>query len=67
MYRVIKAFTDLHDGDYPYKVGDPFPREGIKVSEKRLAELAGSSNKQRTPLIEIQRPIEMVSDFKTEE
>lgn len=51
MYKVIKAFTDLHDNDYPYSVGDTFPRLGIKVSEKRLKELAGSNNKQKTPLI----------------
>lgn len=51
MYKVIKAFTDLHDNDYPYRVGDMFPRLGIKVSEKRLKELSGSDNKQGTPLI----------------
>ena len=38
MYKVIKAFTDLHDEDYPYSVGDSFPRVGI--------------NKQGVPLIE---------------
>ena len=51
MYKVIKAFTDLHVNDYPYRVGDMFPRLGIKVSEKRLKELSGSDNKQGTPLI----------------
>ena len=51
MYKVIKAFTDLHDNDYPYSVGDVFPRNGITVSEKRLKELSGSDNKQGTPLI----------------
>lgn len=64
MYRVIKAFTDLHDGDHPYNVGDSFPRAGIKVTEKRLEELSGASNKQGTPLIEKVEPIEVVSDFK---
>lgn len=54
MYKVIKAFTDLHDNDYPYSVGDMFPRLGIKVSEKRLKELSGSDNKQGTPLIKCQ-------------
>ena len=34
MYKVIKAFTDLHDEDYPYSVGDSFPRVGINVTEK---------------------------------
>ena len=58
MYKVIKAFTDLHDNDYPYSVGDPFPRLGIKVSESRLKELSGSGNKQGTPLIrEVTDPV----------
>lgn len=51
MYKVIKAFTDLHDDDYPYSVGDTFPRIGIKVTEKRLKELSGSGNRQGVPLI----------------
>lgn len=63
MYRVIKAFTDLHDGDHPYRAGDPFPRKGVKVSGERLAELSGSSNKQGQPLIEEVKPIEVVKDL----
>lgn len=51
MYQVIRFFTDLKDNDYAYKVGDTFPREGVDVSEERLAELSGSDNKQGTPLI----------------
>lgn len=53
MYKVIKYFTDLHDENYPYNVGDIFPREGIKVTSERLAELAGSENKHGMPLIEL--------------
>lgn len=53
MYKVIKYFTDLHDGDHPYNVGDSFPREGIKVTEDRIKELAGPDNKQGEPLIEL--------------
>ncbi len=52
MYKVIKHFTDLHDENYPYSVGDTFPRLGIKVTEDRIKELAGCNNKQGTPLIE---------------
>ena len=52
MYRVIKYFTDLQDSEYAYNVGDVFPRQGVAVSGERIAELAGSENKQRTPLIE---------------
>lgn len=55
-YKVIKLFTDLHDNDYLYKVGDTFPRKGISVTEERIAELAGSDNKQHTPLIEKVEP-----------
>ena len=53
MYKVIKFFTDLHDNDHPYNVGDTFPREGIEVSDARLKELAGKENKQGAPLIEL--------------
>ena len=36
-----------------YHEGDIFPREGGDVSEERIKELAGSDNKQHTPLIEL--------------
>ena len=51
MYKVIKLFNDLQDNNYEYRVGDTFPRKGLKVTEERLAELAGSDNKQGCPLI----------------
>ena len=51
MYKVIKYFTDLQDNNHPYNAGDIFPRSGMEVSEDRLAELAGSENKQGVPLI----------------
>ena len=51
-YRVIADFEDLQDERYRYYPGDIFPREGKKVSKKRLAELAGEENKQGKPLIE---------------
>lgn len=35
MYRVIKYFTDLHDNEYEYHVGDTFPRKGIKVTKEQ--------------------------------
>ena len=53
MYKVIKFFTDLHDNDYPYSVGDTFPREGLKVSADRLAELASADNRRGRALIEL--------------
>ena len=52
MYRVINHFTDLHDKNHPYNVGDIFPREGVKVAQERLEELAGTNNKQGKALIE---------------
>ena len=52
MYKVIEFFTDLHDDDHPYEVGDPFPREGVEVTEERIKELCGSDNKRHMPLIE---------------
>lgn len=67
MYRVIKAFTDLHDGDHPYRAGDPFPRKGVKVSGERLAELSGPSNKQGMPLIELFEPIEVAKPRSVKE
>lgn len=51
MYKVIHFFTDLQDFDYPYDVGDVFPRHGKEVGEDRLKELSGENNRQRRPLI----------------
>lgn len=51
MYKVIKFFTDLKDGNHPYEPGDIFPRKGVEVTEERLLELSGSDNKQGEPLI----------------
>lgn len=51
-YKVIHYFTDLQDFNHPYKVGETFPRLGLKVSNERLEELASSKNKQGKPLIE---------------
>lgn len=53
MYKVIKHFIDLHDSDHSYNEGDIFPREGVVVDKERIEELAGSNNKQHTPLIEL--------------
>lgn len=54
MYRVIKHFRDLKDDNHPYYEGDEFPRKGnAEVTKERFEELAGSENKQKTPLIEL--------------
>ena len=52
MYKVIKLFADLQDANHVYNVGDEYPRKGVNVTDERIAELAGSTNKQGCPLIE---------------
>ena len=51
MYKVVKTFVDLQDGAHRYNVGDAFPRNGLEVSNKRLAELSSVNNRQGVPLI----------------
>ena len=61
MYKVVRRFHDLQDAVktkdgtvyFEYNAGDTFPRKGREVTEDRLAELAGSSNRQGVPLIEL--------------
>ncbi|WP_432616879.1 hypothetical protein [Butyricicoccus sp.] len=50
-YKVIRYFTDLHDNDHPYEVGDAYPRVGVKVTKKRIAALMSEKNLQGVPLI----------------
>lgn len=52
MYKVIKFFHDLQDDNHAYNVGDVYPREGVKPTDERIAELSGKENKQGCPLIE---------------
>lgn len=52
MYKVIKKFRDLQDGNHLYEVGETYPREGKKASQKRLAELSGTGNRSGMALIE---------------
>lgn len=71
-YKVIKFFHDLQDtvktkgGEicHAYNVGDTYPREGYKPSADRIAELAGSDNKQGIPLIELQEDSKETSEEK---
>lgn len=63
MYEVIRDFTDLQDNEYPYSVGDLFPRDGLEVSEERLKELLSSKNLQKRPLI---KKVESKQYTKTE-
>lgn len=63
MYEVIRDFTDLQDNEYPYSVGDLFPRDGLEVSGERLKELSSSQNLQKRPLI---KKVESKQYTKTE-
>lgn len=63
MYRVIKEFFDLQDGNHVYKVGDTFPHNNKTVSAKRIDELATNKNKQGIPLIE-EIPEEPIAELK---
>lgn len=65
MYKVIKLFTDLQDGNHLYNVGDFYPRQGSNVSKERLGELLSSDNKQGEPLIELikEKKIEKVAEL----
>ena len=69
-YRVIEYFTDLQDNNYAYNVGDTFPHVGMEVSPSRIAELAGSNNKRKMPLIERvadETPVESVDETVVDE
>ena len=56
MYKVIKYFTDMQDGNYAYDPKDParntYPRKGLSVLPSRIKELATDKNRQGCPLIE---------------
>lgn len=56
MYTVIRDFSDSTDNKFVYRVGDVFPRSGLKVSEERLTQLLGDGNKQGVPLIRESSP-----------
>lgn len=49
---IYKAFKDLEDDNYIYKKGDTYPREGLKPTKKRIAELSSKKNKIGEVLIE---------------
>lgn len=53
---VIKRFADRMDGGRIYEVGDEYPRPGLEATPERIAELAGSDNRARRPLIRADAP-----------
>ena len=38
-YKVVRDFLDKTDNNYLYKVGDVYPRDGVKVTKTRTKEL----------------------------
>lgn len=66
MYKVVKLFKDLQDNEHLYNVGDEFPRSGLSVTAERLAELAGSKNRQRQPLIMLMPDGDLTADETSE-
>lgn len=38
-YQVVRNFLDKTDNNYFYRVGDVYPREGVKVTKTRTKEL----------------------------
>ena len=61
MYKVVVRFADIQDGYKVYNPGDTYPREGLKVTTGRIAELASPNNRRGVPLIV------MVKDYTPEE
>lgn len=51
MFRVIKAFSDLQNRSYIYRVGDVYPVAGYTPTQERIEELLGDKNALNQPLI----------------
>lgn len=51
-YIAKVTFADLEDGKRIYLAGAKYPRDGLTVSDERLARLSGSDNLMGYPLIE---------------
>ena len=67
-YEVVRDFVDVQDGNYMYRAGDFFPRNGADVSEERIAELASTENRCGIVLIEpLEIETEKDAEISTEE
>ena len=51
-YKVLSYFEDLLDDGHKYRPGDEFPRNGMKVSQRRIDELSSDKNLRGVKLIE---------------
>lgn len=65
MYKVLLDFKDLKDGNYRYKAGEEYPRQGAKPTQKRIAELLGDKNKMKRPLI-VEESVEEETEVEPE-
>src|SRR5690625_2766224 len=50
-YVVVVDWTDLQDNNHVYRKDDPFPREGVEVSDERIEELSTTKNRRKEVLI----------------
>jgi hypothetical protein len=50
-YRVLIDFKDLCDGEYLYREGDAYPREGSMPTAGRIEYLKSDKNKFKQPVI----------------
>lgn len=63
MYIVLHVFDDLQDTRvvggiktyHRYLAGEEYPREGYTPTPERIAELAGSNNAQKRPIIAVKK------------
>lgn len=53
MYKALVFFKDMKDNMHAYNPGDTFPRNGLKVDEKRIEELSTCNNRRGKPVIEL--------------
>ncbi len=51
-YRVLIDFKDLCDGEYLYREGDVYPREGSTPTKERIEYLKSDKNNFKQPIIE---------------
>ena len=56
MYKAISYFKDMKDNMHSYNPGDTFPRDGLSVSDERIAELSTANNRRGKPVIELVKP-----------
>lgn len=64
MYTVNMGFVDLQDSNHSYAAGDTYPRQGLKPTKERTAELSGAGNGRKIPLIKEVKEAEQAAPKK---